>query len=79
MKKKVFIIGGICFAVVAGILGYNHEAVRVVFHNVYSPSVKLDDSSKWNGGKAYEKLPYSEASEMIIWICMCRTVKNLCR
>ena len=46
MKKKVFIIGGICFAVVAGILGYNHEAVRVVFHNVYSPSVKLDDSSK---------------------------------
>ena len=34
-----------------------------VFYNVYSPSVKLDDSSKWNGGKAYEKLPYSEASE----------------
>ena len=49
MKKKGFIIGGICLAVVAGILGYNHEAVRVVFHNVYSPSVKLDDSSKWNG------------------------------
>ena len=35
MKKKGFIIGGICLAVVAGILGYNHEAVRVVFHNVY--------------------------------------------
>lgn len=63
MKKKGFIIGGICLVAVAGILGYNHEAVRVVFHNVYSPSVKLDDSSKWNGGKAYEKLPYSEASE----------------
>ena len=63
MKKKGFIIGGICLAAVAGILGYNHEAVRVVFHNVYAPSVKLDDSSKWNGGKAYEKLPYSEASE----------------
>ncbi len=79
MKKKGFIIGGICLAAIVGILGYNHEAVRVVFHNVYSPSVKLDDSSKWNGGKAYEKLPYSETSEMIIWICMCRTVKNLCR
>ena len=36
MKKKVFIIGGICFAVVAGILGYNHEAVRVVFHNRFA-------------------------------------------
>ena len=41
MKKKGFIIGGICLAAVAGILGYNHEAVRVVFHNVFSPSVKL--------------------------------------
>ena len=39
MKKKGFIIGGICLAVVAGILGYNHEAVRVVFHNVYSPHI----------------------------------------
>ena len=39
MKKKGFIIGGICLAVVAGILGYNHEAVRVVFHNVYSPII----------------------------------------
>ena len=48
MKKKGFIIGGICLAAIVGILGYNHEAVRVVFHNVYSPSVKLDDSSKWN-------------------------------
>ena len=46
MKKKGFIIGGICLAAIVGILGYNHEAVRVVFHNVYSPSVKLDDSSK---------------------------------
>ena len=52
MKKKGFIIGGICLAAIVGILGYNHEAVRVVFHNVYSPSVKLDDSSKWGGGKA---------------------------
>lgn len=32
MKKKGLMIGGICLAVVAGILGYNHEAVRVVFH-----------------------------------------------
>ena len=40
MKKKGLMIGGICLAVVAGILGYNHEAVRVVFHNVYSPSVR---------------------------------------
>ena len=40
MKKKGFIIGGICLAAIVGILGYNHEAVRVVFHNVYSPSVK---------------------------------------
>ena len=63
MKKKGFIIGGICLAAIVGILGYNHEAVRVVFYNVYSPSVKLDDSSEWNGGKAYEKLPYSETSE----------------
>lgn len=27
MKKKGFIIGGICLVAVAGILGYNHEAV----------------------------------------------------
>ena len=50
MKKKGLMIGGICLAVVAGILGYNHEAVRVVFHNVYSPSVKLDESTEWDGG-----------------------------
>lgn len=43
--------------------GYNHEAVRVVFHNVYSPSVKLDESTEWDGGNSYEKLQYSEVSE----------------
>lgn len=63
MKKKGLIIGGICLAAIAGILGYNHEAVRVVFHNVYSPSVKLDESTQWDGGKSYEKLQYSEVSE----------------
>lgn len=63
MKKKGLMIGGICLAVVAGILGYNHEAVRVVFHNVYSPSVKLDESTEWDGGNSYEKLQYSEVSE----------------
>ena len=63
MKKKGLIIGGICLAAVAGILGYNHEAVRVVFHNVYDPAVKLDDSTEWAGGKSYEKLQYSEVSE----------------
>ena len=52
MKKKGLIIGGICLAAIAGILGYNHEAVRVVFHNVYSLSVKLDESTQWDGGKA---------------------------
>ena len=48
MKKKGLIIGGICLAAIAGILGYNHEAVRVVFHNVYSPSVNwMNPHSGW--------------------------------
>ena len=53
MKKKGFIIGGICLAAIVGILGYNHEAVRVVFHNVYSPSVKLFVYSNLNCGIDY--------------------------
>lgn len=63
MRKKGLVIGAICLAAVAAVLGVNHEAVRVVFHNVYSPAVKLDESSDWSGGKKYEKLQYSDVSE----------------
>ena len=75
MKKKGLMIGGICLAVVAGILGYNHEAVRVVFHNVYSPSV--------NPQNGMEETPTRNCSiqryrKTIIWTYMCRTVTNQC-
>lgn len=63
MKKKILIAIGVILVIIAGILSYHHEAVRVVFHNLYSPSVPLDTSTDWTGGKSYEKLQYSDVSE----------------
>ena len=61
-KIALGIVGGIIAA--AGIvMAVNHEATRVVFHNVFAGSEKLDDSKEWSGGTSYEKLQYSDVSE----------------
>jgi acetyl esterase/lipase len=61
-KKRNLIIAGVVLAVIlVGVI--NREVIRVVWHSVLSPSVKMDESETWAGGKSYEKLPYSEVSE----------------
>ena len=61
-KIALGIVGGIIAA--AGIvMAVNHEATRVVIHNVFAGSEKLDDSKEWSGGTSYENLQYSDVSE----------------
>ena len=56
-KTALGILGGI--VVIAGVvMAVNHEATRVVFHNVFAGSEKLDDSKEWSGGTSFEKLQY---------------------
>lgn len=62
-KKKTLIIAGVITAAIVVFLGINHEMTRVVWHNLTAKKLKLDESSEWSGGKAYENLQYSEVSE----------------
>lgn len=60
-KRKV---GVLALAAVMGIGAIlNHELIRIIFHNLYSPAVKLDTSTEWKGGDSYEHLHYSDISE----------------
>lgn len=65
MKKKKVVAGVILGIVVVLVLVliWNRNTVRIVFHNVISPSVELDESVEWEGGTSYENLQYSEVSE----------------
>jgi acetyl esterase/lipase len=65
MKAKKII--GIILAIIVLILVLftviKPDLARIILHNLYSPSVKLDTSSEWEGGASYEKLAYSDISE----------------
>lgn len=41
----------------------NRYTVRQVWCNMFSPTLPLDDSTDWAGGKSYEHLRYAEDSE----------------
>lgn len=62
-KKKALVIAGVLIAAIALFLGVNHELTRVVWHNLTTKKIKLDDSQDWSGGMSYEKLQYSDVSE----------------
>lgn len=64
-KKKhigLYILLGV-MAVLAIILIVNRYTVRQIWCNVFSPTLPLDESTDWTGGKTYEKLPYATDSE----------------
>ena len=49
--------------ILALLLLVNRYTVRQVWCNVFSPSLKLDDSADWAGGRTYEHLAYAEDSD----------------
>ena len=66
MRRRGKVILGIAggIVVIAGaVMAVYHEATRVVFHNLFAATEKLDDSTEWSGGTSYEKLAYSDVSE----------------
>lgn len=63
-KKRAVLAAALGVAAVLVILAAaNRKLLFVIWHNLYSPSVKLDDSAGWDGGASYEGLVYSEVSE----------------
>ena len=57
---KILIAVLFLFAIV---LTINHYTVRQVWCNLTSPTLKLDESTDWSGGKSYEGLLYATDSE----------------
>ena len=53
----------VLIAVIAAVLIVNRYTVRQVWCNIFSPTLPLDESAEWSGGKSYEHLPYAEDSE----------------
>lgn len=50
--------------VVMAVVGIcNRKLVRIIWHNVESPAVKMDETPVWDGGRAYEGMKYSDISE----------------
>lgn len=45
------------------VLFVDRYTVRQVWCNIFSPTLPLDDSTEWSGGKSYEGLVYAEDSE----------------
>ena len=65
-KKKGSVLPRILLvliAVIAVLLIVNRYTVRQVWCNIFSPTLPLDESAEWSGGKSYEHLPYAEDSE----------------
>ena len=50
-------------AILILVLAVNHYTVRQVWCNLTSPTLKLDESTDWSGGKTYEKLAYAADSD----------------
>lgn len=64
-KKKhigLWIILGVLI-LLASLMVINRYTVRQLWCNIFSPTLPLDDSTEWAGGKTYERLPYAEDSE----------------
>ena len=64
--KKGTILRGILAAVLlilALLLLLNRYTVRQVWCNLFSPTLKLDESTDWSGGNSYERLRYAADSE----------------
>ncbi|MCF0133045.1 MAG: alpha/beta hydrolase [Blautia sp.] len=56
--------GLILLVIALAVIGVvNRETVRVIWCNATSPKAKLDETKDWDGGRSYEKLPYSDVSE----------------
>lgn len=53
----------IVLAILAVFLVINRNLVRILRWNLFPRKVELDTSTDWDGGKSYEKLPYSDVSE----------------
>ena len=49
--------------ILAFILIVNRYTVRQVWCNVFSPTLPLDESAEWSGGRSYEGLVYAEDSK----------------
>ena len=49
--------------ILAFILIANRYTVRQVWCNVFSPTLPLDESAEWSGGRSYEGLVYAEDSK----------------
>jgi acetyl esterase/lipase len=49
--------------ILAFLLLINRYTVRQVWCNLFSPTLPLDESTDWSGGKSYEHLRYAEDSE----------------
>ena len=65
-KKKDSVILKILLAVaavIAVLLIVNRYTVRQVWCNIFSPTLPIDESTEWSGGRSYEHLPYAEDSE----------------
>ena len=47
----------------AAVLIINRYTVRQIWCNIFSPTLPLDESAEWTGGKTYERLLYASDSE----------------
>lgn len=63
-KRKIWpwILLGLVL-VLALLLFVNRYSVRQVWCNLFSPTLPLDESTDWAGGKTYARLPYAGDSE----------------
>lgn len=64
-KKRPLILRILAGAllVLAVILFINRYSLRQVWCNVFSPTLPMDESQEWSGGKSYEGLVYGEDSQ----------------
>ena len=49
--------------ILALVLLLNRYTVRQIWCNIFSPTLPLDESTEWSGGKSYEHLAYAADSE----------------
>ena len=47
----------------AAVLIINRYTVRQIWCNIFSPTLPMDESAEWAGGKTYERLPYASDSD----------------
>jgi acetyl esterase/lipase len=65
MKKKNVIIAvvGIVVVFLIAVIAVYHDAAHMVFNNLTAYKIDLDETSEWNGGKSYLKVPYALDSD----------------